>query len=320
MTPTPDSGPPPPLPVATPVPVPTPTPRPVFTLTLDNFESGIVLGNDGYWRSPWTLEGNAHVFPGFLSKGAPASGSVHLILQENGARARRSVDLSRESSVRLQFWAKADSFETRDSAEVLVCAGECGDHGDWTLLKRFVDREDDNTYRLYDLRVPDRLLTGEFVVEFRSAMSDDSDWFFADDVAFVSTDPGPTPTPTATPIPTPTRTPKPTKKPTRVPTPVPVTINVSLTDGLRFQPASISVKAGASVTFVVTNTDQFRNHTFTVVPSQTQKSPELVDTGQLASAGSASRTKKFSIGEYYYYCTVPGHEALGMKGNLMVTK
>ena len=185
------------------------------------------------------------------------------------------MDLSRESSVRLRFWAKTDSFESRDTAEVLACAGECADDGDWTLLKRWVDREDDNTYRLYDFRLPDELLTDDFMVEFRSGMSNDSDWLFVDDIAFVSADPGPTPTPPPTPIPTPTRTPRPTKKPTRAPTPAPETVVVDI-PGFIFNLSDSSVRAGAKVTFTVNNNHGIP-HTFTLVPSAAQKGTKLVN-------------------------------------------
>ncbi len=177
--------------------------------------------------------------------------------------------------MRLRFWAKTDSFESRDTAEVLACAGECADDGDWTLLKRWVDREDDNTYRLYDFRLPDELLTDDFMVEFRSGMSNDSDWLFVDDIAFVSADPGPTPTPTPTPIPTPTRTPRPTKKPTRAPTPAPETVVVDI-PGFIFNLSDSSVRAGAKVTFTVNNNHGIP-HTFTLVPSAAQKGTKLVN-------------------------------------------
>ena len=309
----------PPLPVAIPAPIPTPTPRPLFTITNDDFETATRLGGDErYWQGGWMLEGDAHIRAGLLYKGQPPSGRVHLILQGAGSRAQRTVDLSRESSVRLQFWAKADSFESTDDAEALICSGGCADDADWTTLRRWVDGEewvdgeDDNTYRFYDFPVPGSMLTEEFQVGFWSGMSGDTDWFFVDDVTLVFPVPGPTPTLTPTATPRPTPSPRPTKKPK------PVDVAVTLTDQFRFQPSSITVKAGASVTFIVSNTDQFRNHTFTVVPTESQKSPKLVDTGEVNTGGSATRTKRFTRGQYYYYCTVPGHELAGMKGTLTV--
>ena len=120
------------------------------------------------------------------------------------------------------------SSESRDTTEVLVCARKCAEDGDWTLLKQLWDRQDANTHQLYDFRLPDELLTDNFMVEFRSSMFDDSDWLFVDDIPFVDANPclTTTPTPTLNPIPTPTRTSRHTRKPTRAPTSTPETVVV----------------------------------------------------------------------------------------------
>jgi plastocyanin len=291
---------------------------PLFTISRDDLEGGGVFSGTGYWLGPWRLEGAAHIIAGFLHRGPPTSGSFHLILQGPAGEATRSVDLSRESSVRLQFWAKADSLELRDSAEVLACGRDCGDEGSWTVLKRWGDREDDNTYRLYDLALPGSMLTREFQLRFRAGMSEESDWLFVDDLELVSPLPGPTPTPTVTPTPTPIPSPTPTprrRSPTSVP---PQDVSVTI-PGFSFNLSRGAVDAGRQVRFNVTNNHGIF-HTFTIVPSASDRSQTLVNL-QLNPGDAATGTRTFpkGTGSVYYYCTVPGHEDAGMKGTLNVS-
>ena len=133
------------------------------------------------------------------------------MLRAGATEARRSVDLSRETAVRLQFWAKADSFEPGDHAEALICSHDCRDDANWTVINSWVDGEDDNTYRLFDFALRPDMLAKEFWVRFRGSMSGADALVSIDDVTFVSPMPGPTPTPL--PTPTPTATPRPTPVP-----------------------------------------------------------------------------------------------------------
>ena len=199
-------------PTPTPTPAPTPTPVPLFSITQDDFESGGLFGGTGYWmRRPWRLAGDASITSRTAFRGPPHSGSFHLMLRAGATEARRSVDLSRETAVRLQFWAKADSFEPGDHAEALICSHDCRDDANWTVINSWVDGEDDNTYRLFDFALRPDMLAKEFWVRFRGSMSGADALVSIDDVTFVSPMPGPTPTPL--PTPTPTATPRPTPVP-----------------------------------------------------------------------------------------------------------
>jgi len=225
---------------------------PLFTITQDDFESGTTFGGSGYWETYWRLAGHAFITSSFSSRGPPHGGSFQLILWASSTEARRSADLSRETSVRLQFWARADSFEPGDLAEALVCSQGCEQEASWVVLKSWVDGEDDNTYRFHDLALPRAMLAKELWIKFRARMSDTDDWLYIDDVALVSPMPGPTPTPTPTPIP-----PAPAPPP---PAPAPQTSDVQANDSLRFVPQDITIKVGDTVRW--TNVGQIP-HTIT---------------------------------------------------------
>ena len=163
--------------------------------------------------------------------------------------------------------------------------------------------------------LPGEVLTKEFSLRFVADMSGEDDWVFIDDVAFLSAMPGPTPTPTPTPQPTPTFTPRPTRTP--VPT---VKVNITMNADFSFGRDRSSVRAGRRVTFVAVNEDNLRFHTFTVVRSKEDKAQEFANIGlDPGQAASRTITAPSGVSSLYYYCTVPGHEPLGMFGTLTVT-
>ena len=94
----------------TPTPAPTATPLPLFTITLDDFEEEVARGATDYWRTSWRLNGAAFITGRFNARVEPHGGSEQLVLRGEGSGARRASNLSRETAVRLQLWAKAYSF------------------------------------------------------------------------------------------------------------------------------------------------------------------------------------------------------------------
>ena len=135
-----------------------------------------------------------------------------MIIRAGRSEARRSVDLSRETAISLQFWAKADAFEPESQVGALVCSRDCADDANWTTVKSWSDGVDDIIYRPYGFAIPSDMLTREFWIRFQIGLSDTPASLFIDDVKFVSPMPGPTPTPTPTP------TPRPAPAPTPIPT------------------------------------------------------------------------------------------------------
>ena len=84
-------------------------------------------------------------------------------------------------------------------------------------------------------------------------------------------------------------------------------VKVSAMDTLKFTLSSKTAKAGV-VSFVVTNKGKL-SHDFKIAGKKTP----------LLSAGkSATLTVTLKKGKYTFYCPVPGHRALGMRGTLTV--
>jgi uncharacterized cupredoxin-like copper-binding protein len=89
----------------------------------------------------------------------------------------------------------------------------------------------------------------------------------------------------------------------------------------RFTLSAKSVKVG-SVTFKLSNKGALP-HTFKVCSSPKGGSANScagTGTAQVSPGATATLTVKFAkTGSYEYLCTVPGHAAAGMKGDLKVT-
>lgn len=142
----------------------------------DDFESGGWTGGSG-WLDNWYYEGLAAI----RTDDNPYEGTYHLRLQSSSGYVSRSVDLSAHTSAYLQFWAKADSFEAGETAECLVSENGTG----WTVVQTWVDGDDDNVYRLYNIDLSSYTLTSEFWVAFDANMSFKNDEFWVDDLKIV---------------------------------------------------------------------------------------------------------------------------------------
>jgi plastocyanin len=85
-------------------------------------------------------------------------------------------------------------------------------------------------------------------------------------------------------------------------------VEVDMVD-LAFNPTELTIPANTDVTIHAVNSGALP-HTFTI--------PEVVDTGELAAGDSKDVTVNLPPGEYDFHCAVPGHEAAGMVGKLIV--
>ncbi len=87
--------------------------------------------------------------------------------------------------------------------------------------------------------------------------------------------------------------------------------NVSVTASeFKFDPATITVKAGQTVNVSLKNTGSVK-HTFVVKEANFTLA---ADPGQTATGSFTAP----AAGTYTFYCDVPGHEDAGMKGTLTV--
>jgi hypothetical protein len=141
----------------------------------DDFESGGWNGGTG-WLWGWWHEGDSSV----TTFGTPHGGSYHLRLSRSTGYADRALDLSGQSNVHLQFWAKADSFEFGDFAECYIYDGIV-----WDTVETWVDGEDDNIYHFYDIDLSGYNMYNQFYICFDAEMGF-GDFLYIDDLEVVT--------------------------------------------------------------------------------------------------------------------------------------
>ncbi|MFC1962161.1 hypothetical protein ACFLWN_03860 [Chloroflexota bacterium] len=139
----------------------------------DDFESGGWSGGTG-WLSDWAPVGEASV----VTSDDPYEGSYHLQLLSSTGYVKRSVDLSGQSGARLQFWAKAWGWDSGEGAQCLASENGTG----WTAVYTWVNGDDDDTYRFYDIDLSPYTLTSEFWIAFDSNASRTNEYFWIDDL------------------------------------------------------------------------------------------------------------------------------------------
>ena len=151
------------------------------TLASDDFEGAGWSGGSG-WLGGWSASGEASV----LKAGNPHGGSYHLRLRSGNGYVKRAVDLSGQSGLRLRFWAKIESFEPGDQAELLVSP----DGAAWSTAKSWTSVDSDNTYRFVDVDLSPYAVSTQFWIAFDAKMSANDDHLFIDDLLLVKIFPG----------------------------------------------------------------------------------------------------------------------------------
>ncbi len=150
---------------------------PPTIIAADNLESSGWNGGSG-WLYNWSHTGDASI----VSVESPYQGSYHLRLRRGTGYVDRAVNLTGRSNVRLQFWAKADSFEAGETATCSVSPNGTT----WTVVRVWPDGEDDNAYRFEDIDLSSFSMTGEFWISFVANMSNTGDYFWVDDLKIIS--------------------------------------------------------------------------------------------------------------------------------------
>lgn len=154
---------------------------PPYTLAWDDFESGGASGGSG-WLWDWYSEGHASI----VSTNNPYEGTYHAQLTGGDGYADRALDLTGQSNIRLQFWAKAYSFD--NSSETVSCRVS-SDGQSWDTVRTWVDVvDDDNVYRFEDIDLSSYSMTDEFYIAFDATdLSGTYDFFWFDDLKVIRT-------------------------------------------------------------------------------------------------------------------------------------
>ena len=147
------------------------------TIAEDNFETGDFIGGTG-WNGPWLVQGDASI----VSAGAPREGTFHAQLSSGTGQIARALDLTGQTDVRLQFWAKASSFDPGETATCSVSP----DNVNFTVVRLWIDGEDDDVYRFEDIDLSGFPMGNDFWIRCNSNMSGTGDLFFIDDLKVVS--------------------------------------------------------------------------------------------------------------------------------------
>ncbi|MGE0142402.1 MAG: S8 family serine peptidase [Planctomycetota bacterium] len=139
-------------------------------IAFDGFESGNFTGGTG-WAAGWAASGDVSL----LTSGAATGTRVARLRRGNGL-LRRQVNLSGVTGAKLIFNARFNSFESSDTLAVRYSTNG----STFTTLRTFVNGEDDNVYRRYEL--PLSSVSSTVVIEFDANMSATNDQAYVDDV------------------------------------------------------------------------------------------------------------------------------------------
>jgi hypothetical protein len=145
-----------------------------FGIACDNFESGGWSGGSG-WLWGWWHSGESAI----VTSGVPHSGTYHLRLRSGTGYVDRPVNLSGQTNVHLQFWAKVYSFESADTLSLLV-----GPSGGMVVAKTWTPADSDNTYHFVDIDLSSYTMSSQFYVAFDADMSGTGDYFYVDDLVW----------------------------------------------------------------------------------------------------------------------------------------
>lgn len=142
----------------------------------DDFESNTWSGGTG-WLGSWSPMGMTNVHGGEH----PYEGDYHVRIRGSSGSIKRSLDLSAQSGLSLQFWARVKNFEAGDEAEIRI-----SDDGiNWTVLHTWTPADSDDTYYYHDIDLSPYTMSSQFYIWFDAIATNNGDKFFIDVVQIV---------------------------------------------------------------------------------------------------------------------------------------
>jgi CubicO group peptidase (beta-lactamase class C family) len=142
-------------------------------IALDDFDSGGWSGGSSGWSGAWNHSGDAMVT---ARDAAPDDRHGRLRLRGNNGVAARQIDMSGVSNARLEFFWKARSFESGETATVEVYDGS------WHTVLTVNNGDDDDQGHTADVDLFGYNMVSDFNVRIKSNMGNVSDYFFIDHV------------------------------------------------------------------------------------------------------------------------------------------
>ena len=91
-------------------------------------------------------------------------------------------------------------------------------------------------------------------------------------------------------------------------------LKISTAPGAAMKYSTTSLKAKAGVVTIVKKNNSILPHDIAIKGHGVNAKGKIV-----AKGGTSTVTAKLKAGKYEFYCSVPGHEAAGMKGTLTIT-
>lgn len=157
----------------------------------DDFEGHQQDSTGHGWLDEWSF--NADV--DFRNNGRPHGGNSHLRLRDEDASAVRSVEVTGESSLRLQVWVKEEDFDG-DTAVIEVS-------NDGTTYVELHEWDDDNDYAFFDFDLAATGLTFPTQIWIRARILGDEDegTLYIDDLVLLNSDDDPEPDPPTSGVP-----------------------------------------------------------------------------------------------------------------------
>lgn len=154
---------------------------PTFRRAWDDFETNTFTGGNG-GVADWVANANGTI----QSTNFPQQGTYHLraigaAAVGNRGFAYRTIDLQNQTSIRLQFYAKANAFEAGDTATAEVSA----DGAIWQVIRTWTFADSNNVYAFFDIDLTAYALDSEFFIAFRSNSDENNDQFYVDNLQVV---------------------------------------------------------------------------------------------------------------------------------------
>jgi nitrite reductase (NO-forming) len=107
--------------------------------------------------------------------------------------------------------------------------------------------------------------------------------------------------------------PSPEASPEGSPSPTAGEVTIEMGD-IFFDPSRVTIEADTDVTIALPNNGA-APHNFNIDDNNNESDPDI-HSGDVSPGDSTTVTVNLAAGDWYFYCSIPGHEAAGMHGTI----